>query len=634
MTKKTIYLILFAMLIALSSSSEAFKISGKIVDEENKPLKGAKIIVSDTTIKSKFTDFKGRFELTIPGNNAVIQVSFTGMETKELNVTKDSVKMVIVLKGSTVELKDSSIAVDKMYGKRIKASSPIMPAYEKRASSEGGEGIDLGTMSSAMEFKGEGIVRGSSPQKKAGSGLLTAGEVNDFTKWNLWTDISNNVLADYQKLWGFTPQERYTVLFQTKNKFPLFGAKVILKDNSKIIWESVTDNTGKAELWNNAFNTKEVNSNKLTIELKYEGKTFEVNNPKIFHNGINFVFSDMTCKAPLEADIAFVVDATGSMQDEINYLKADLNNIISSIKDSIPSIDLNLGSVFYRDNGDAYITKHSEMSNDIQKTVEFIKANNAGGGGDAPEAVHSGLNTAINKLKWRENSVARIIFLILDAPPHNEKYVIDSLMILIHSAAQKGIRIIPVTCSGINKSTEYLMRAMALFTNGTYTFLTDDSGIGNPHIKPTTDKYDVETLNALLKRLIYQYITIPKCDIVNNNLSVDTTSVEVVVGVPKDSSKVDSSSINSTNQNPENIPDKLSIKCYPNPTSGILNIETSGKIEELFISDVSGKLMSRTEVKNQNNITLNLSDYPNGTYYALCIYNTDKILKGKFIIIH
>jgi hypothetical protein len=462
---------------------------------------------------------------------------------------------------------------------------------------------------------------------------LTAGEVNDFTKWNLWTDISNNVLVEFQRQWSFTPQERYTVLFQTKNKFPLFGAKVILKADKKIIWESVTDNTGKAELWNNAFNSIKQESNNLTIELNYEGRNYKIKSPKIFHDGINFIYSDGNCKAPLEADIAFVVDATGSMQDEIDYLKADLNNIITSIKDSIPSIELNLGSVFYRDKTDEYITKYTEMSNDIEKTVAFIKANNASGGGDAPEAVHTGLNTAINILKWRENSIAKIIFLILDAPPHNDKYVNDSLMILIQTAAQKGIRIIPVTCSGVDKSTEYLMRAMALFTNGTYTFLTDDSGIGNPHIKPTTDKYEVETLNALIKRLIYQYLTIPKCDLVNNNLSTDTTSVEVIVGFSKDTSKVDSSQINSTD-NPENNPDKLAIKCYPNPTSGILNIETYGKIEELFISDVSGKLMTRTEIKNKNNVTLDLSDYPNGTYYALCIYNTDKILKGKFIIIH
>jgi hypothetical protein len=373
--------------------------------------------------------------------------------------------------------------------------------------------------------------------------------------------------------------------------------------------------------------------NNLMIEINYEDKIYEIKNPKIFHDGINFVFSDMIYKASFVADIAFIVDATGSMLDEINYLKADLNNIISGIKDSIQNIDLNIGAVFYRDYGEKFSSKFDEMTNDYDRIKTFIKSV-AAGGGKGISAVQIGLNTAINKLKWRDNSVSKVIFLILDAAPNNDIKTIDSIMMLTKSAAKKGIRIVPVTCSDIDKSGEFLMRAIALLTNGTYSFLTDDSKIGNKHIKPTTDKYEVETLNALIKRLIKQYLTLPKSDLVKNNLSSDTISVEVITELQKDTSKVDLSNIETSNLNPENSIEKLSIKCYPNPTSGILKIETFGKIDELFISDVSGKLMTRIEVKNQNNITLNLSDYPNGTYYSLCIYNNDKILKGKFIIIH
>ena len=656
MTKKSFLIIFIAMLIAVNSNSESFKISGRVVDETNKPLKGASIKVKGTSKSTVVKDALGKFKFTISGKNAVINVSLKGKESKEISVTKDSVDMLIVLKENVDKSEDSII----LHAKRVvinrktegfaaisdeAMSKPLKSVRLEKLADDvvrSADGKDFNGIlpdsklrpGAVLEIMDRPGAESKNMESKFRSGILTAGEVNDFTKWNLWTDISKNALGEYQSLWKFTPQERYTVLFQTNSKFPLYGAKVVLKDGNNIIWESVTDNTGKAELWNNAFNTISQVSNNLSIELNYAGKIFKINNPKIFHDGINFVFSDMICKAPLEADIAFVVDATSSMQDEINYLKADLNNIIKGIKDSMPNIDFNLGCVFYRDIHDEYITKHNEMSNDIEKTIAYIQANNASGGGDIPEAVHSGLNAAINQLQWRDNSAAKVIFLILDAPPHTDKYVIDSLKILIQTASKKGIRIVPVTCSGIDKSAEYIMRAIALFTNGTYTFLTDDSGIGNPHIKPTTDKYEVETFNALLRRLIYQYLSVPKCDIVNNNLPLDTTKVEVVTGVAKVAGKVDSSNVESSNQNPENNPDKLSIKCYPNPTSGILNIETFGKIEELFISDVSGKLMTRTEVKNQNTITLNLSDYPNGTYYALCMYNTDKILKGKFIIIH
>src|SRR5690606_18417442 len=118
------------------------------------------------------------------------------------------------------------------------------------------------------------------------------------------------------------------------------------------------------------------------------------------------------------------------------------------------------------------------------------------GGGDYPEAMDIALDTAINALSWSENARSRILFLVLDAPPHQGQEVNDRLQRLIHQAAEKGVRIVPIGASGIDKSTEYLMRALALGTNGTYAFLTDHSGIGNPHIKPTTDSYDVETLNA------------------------------------------------------------------------------------------------------------------------------------------
>ena len=43
-------------------------------------------------------------------------------------------------------------------------------------------------------------------------------------------------------------------------------------------------------------------------------------------------------------------------------------------------------------------------------------------------------------------------------------------------------------------------------TGGTYTFLTDDSGVGGSHLEPTVGEYQVEQLNDLLVRLIEQYI--------------------------------------------------------------------------------------------------------------------------------
>ena len=75
----------------------------------------------------------------------------------------------------------------------------------------------------------------------------------------------------------------------------------------------------------------------------------------------------------------------------------------------------------------------------------------------------------------------------------------------IKKAQEKGIKIIPIVASGADKTVEYLMRYFSVSTNGTYVFLTDDSGIGNKHLKPTTADFKVEKLNNLIVRLINKY---------------------------------------------------------------------------------------------------------------------------------
>jgi hypothetical protein len=82
----------------------------------------------------------------------------------------------------------------------------------------------------------------------------------------------------------------------------------------------------------------------------------------------------------------------------------------------------------------------------------------------------------------------------------------------VRNAAAMGVRIVPVVCSGLDKSGELLMREIALTTNGTSFFLTDDSGIGGEHLKPTTDSLKVEHLNDMLVRTIVEFTTMPNCE--------------------------------------------------------------------------------------------------------------------------
>ncbi|PKD20726.1 hypothetical protein APR41_13730 [Salegentibacter salinarum] len=99
----------------------------------------------------------------------------------------------------------------------------------------------------------------------------------------------------------------------------------------------------------------------------------------------------------------------------------------------------------------------------------------------------------------------RLAFLILDAPPHHNQQVISDIQNSVKKSAEKGIKFIPVTASGIDKETEFLMRYFSMATNSTYVFITNHSGIGNDHIEPSIGEYKVELLNELLIRLITEY---------------------------------------------------------------------------------------------------------------------------------
>ncbi|MGB0522245.1 MAG: T9SS type A sorting domain-containing protein [Flammeovirgaceae bacterium] len=454
------------------------------------------------------------------------------------------------------------------------------------------------------------------------AGLLTAGEIDDFSKWKLWNDISRNKLSEFEKIWHIRPANRYVVQLTTEAGNPIIDATLQLKDRfGEVVWESRTDHTGKGELWNNLFLNEENEPD--YIEATVGKQVHQIEKPTTFHKGINIKQLNTSCHVPDAVDIAFVVDATASMGDEIDYLKVELANIIERVKDSIPSNQIRLGSVFYRDYYDSYLTINSDLSEDISQTVNFIKKQSAKGGGDFPEAVDEGLLVALNELNWSESAKARLLFLVLDAPPHENSVVRKRIKEISQEAAKKGVRIIPVTASGIDKSAEYLMRSLALATNGTYTFLTDDSGIGKAHLKPTTDKYKVEFLNDLLVRLILEYTHSTACEpdpIHHIATNLDTVTHTDTLLTLLDSSATDTSSIDSTiiRIDPELV---FTWKYYPNPTSGKITIELSQKVAELFITDVSGKLLMRIEPKTAVPNLIDLSAYPTGIYFIKFVVN-------------
>ncbi len=337
-------------------------------------------------------------------------------------------------------------------------------------------------------------------------GLITAGEWNDLENWDFWISLlETSEHNEMEEVWTIDPARRVAVELVGINNVPMRDAQIKLMSGSEIVWEAQTDKKGSAELFiepyklNSSFNLSELN---LTIN-----DDIIMNNLLSFDQGINkYTLNFLGNVNSRGAEISFIVDATGSMGDELEFLKDELYDVVRRVQEEHTDKLIMTSSVFYRDQTDEYVTRVSDWTSDVGQTVEFIKEQSAGGGGDFPEAVHSALDAAINGLPWSADVTSKISFLLLDAPPHKEDQVLDNLRATIKNAAAKGIKIIPIVASGIDKETEFLMRFMSVLTNGTYVFITDDSGIGNSHLEPTVGEFDVEFLNDLMVRLLSEYI--------------------------------------------------------------------------------------------------------------------------------
>lgn len=355
--------------------------------------------------------------------------------------------------------------------------------------------LDDYSMHSKESKDGQG---GIQPQ----SGLVTAGEWNDLDNWDFYQKtLMKEPFKGFPDDWQMYTNHRIAVALTAKNK-PAANATVTLFRNDTPIWTAKTDNLGRAELWVGAFQ-KEKELNTALLRLKVNEQW--VSTATISETQVNRITLDETLPSPTNlVQIAFMVDATGSMGDELEFLKMDLKKVINEVQKTNTQLKISTATVFYRDEGDEYVVKHSPFTEDINQTTEFISQQRADGGGDFPEAVDKAL-VQLNQLQWQPEARTRIAFLVLDAPPHNKPAVISSIQYSVKTAAASGIKLIPVVASGIDKTTEFLMRFIAMYTNGTYVFITDHSGIGNKHLEPSVGEYQVEKLSDLMVRLIKKY---------------------------------------------------------------------------------------------------------------------------------
>ena len=612
-------LFITALSVFIVAFAPPFIIKGKVVLPTGKPAVNVSVVIKGSA-KSTRTNSAGGFSIELLKLPATLVFSAAGYRSIEYKLTDKNraIPIKITLKEETALMEEVVVtgyasALRKTHTASAVRSTGVALSSAGRSTTESyDKAFAMADRSVAhvppsapaktsappreRKVKGEASHDVVPQSKQPLTKLLTAGEVSDFKKWKLWSDYTEQEFKQWSKHWNLVLKTRFCVQVQNQDHKAVVGQKVfLLNSTNDTIWQAITDNTGKAELW------AATSSDKSTYRIRCDKEV--VNTPVEFEDGINRIILKRSCEVSNIVDIAFVVDATGSMGDEIHYLQEELQDVIAATADKYKNVNLHAGAVFYRDRGDEYLTRHINFQTDPNQLINFIKKQSAGGGGDFPEAVEDALSTAIDSLHWHTEARSRILFLVLDAPPHDAAK--EKMNKLMRRAATKGIRVVPIVCSGIDKSTEYLMRCLALSTNGSYVFLTDDSGIGNPHIKPTTDEFKVELLNNLLPRVIGEMIYVPLCD------EKQTTDPNIATA------------------------DSTIVLVYPNPTRDNITIQSSQELKEVFITDFTGKILMKVPPVTKNGrAQVYLGNYPSGTYLVKYYAEGKGWSTKKVVLIH
>jgi len=184
-------------------------------------------------------------------------------------------------------------------------------------------------------------------------------------------------------------------------------------------------------------------------------------------------------------DLAFVLDTTGSMGEEIEAVKGTIRAVADKLSNDQTSV--RIGLVEYKDRSDGNDLTHTyPFSSDLHEFSRSVAALRADGGGDTPEDMHAGLTAALDNLQWSQDAVARLVVVIADAPPHLDYQDEQDYGAAARRAAAHGIKLFTVSASGMDDTGQIVMRQMAQYTGASNMFVMrggagpDSVGGGDP----------------------------------------------------------------------------------------------------------------------------------------------------------
>jgi len=341
-------------------------------------------------------------------------------------------------------------------------------------------------------------------QQPPSAGPVTAGVVDDNADFATYLAFRNRTRVEHR---ARDIRERYLLEVKDSRGRGIADAEVAVQAASGHAMWARTDAAGQVWLHPNAFDPSR--SPQYDLAVRKDGRQSFARLTRGQKSAVEVVLDARPAETRARLDLVFMVDATGSMADEIDKLKATLRSISAEVSRLPSQPDLCFGLVAYRDKGDAFLLRSHDLTNDLDDFLRgALNPLHAGGGGDYPEAMNEALHETVHNLSWRGDGATRMVVLLADAPPHLDyggPYYDEGMV----AALGKGIKVFSVGASGLDKQGEFIQRQIAQYTGGQFVFLTyanahdPASGPGRETVHDVRN-YSVDTLDRLVVRLVSQ----------------------------------------------------------------------------------------------------------------------------------
>jgi hypothetical protein len=332
------------------------------------------------------------------------------------------------------------------------------------------------------------------------AGVLTAGEWNDHLNWHDFQGFIHEYPASFTH-WRLNLQKRIMIEIKDSTGRVVPGADIQVVASDKIVFAGKTRADGRAAFFPLDAQAEENGQYQVSVRKGATLTNASINPVADDDQTWTLIVPSSEMPARPALDLAFVVDVTGSMSDELSYIQTEMVDICKKVYSAEIS-GLRVGFVFYRDRGDEFVTRVFEFTDNFENAQANIKWVSASGGGDKEESVNLAMRHMLQKLSWRTDDCVRLCFWITDAGPHyyaDETYTYHQGL---DEANEKGVIINPVAASGMDRDEEYFYRNAAVKTMGRYIFITDNSGVGEAHLSPDVGAIDAQKLNALIENAI------------------------------------------------------------------------------------------------------------------------------------